>query len=201
MARSGAPVSQTWQRVALGLGLGLAILGALYVGTKGLPSIGGASAQSAAASAEERQQQAQLDQRRVAELKALVEKDPTNKDALFELGEIYIEAGKWQESLDWLTRFLALEPASLQARMDVGTDNFNLGRTGEAKAAWEEVARRNPSDPQIHYNLGFLYANAPAYRDLAAARREWGKVRELAPNSELAKIAQSSLDALPKAGQ
>ena len=155
-------MSQAWQRVALGLVLGLAILGALYVGTKGLPGVRGASVQPPAPSAEVRQQQAQLDQQRVAELKALVEKDPTNKDALFELGEMHIQAAKWQDSLDWFTKLLAVDPDNLHARMDIGTDNLNLGRTAEAKVAWEDVARRSPSDPQIHYNLGFLYANARA---------------------------------------
>jgi len=186
-----------WQRMALGVVLGVAVLGVLLLATRGLPSIGAAAAQTSGTAVT--QQKAQVDQKRAAELKSIVEKEPGNKDALFELGEMYITAGNWQDSLDWFTKLLAVDPDNTHARTDVGTDNYNLGRTDEARVAWEDVAKRTPDDPQIHYNLGYLYANPNGKSpDNVAARREWQRVIELAPNTDLAKAAQSGLDALRK---
>ena len=177
--------------------MGLAVLGGIYVASRGLPSVGFGVAQASSGSAG--QQQTQVDTKRVAELTAVVDKDPANKDALFELGETYIQAGRWQESLDWFTKLLAVDPENLHARTDVGTDSYNLGRPDAARTAWEEVARRNPSDPQSHYNLGYLYANSfGTVGDVQAATKEWQRVIELAPGTELAKAAQSGLDLLGK---
>jgi tetratricopeptide (TPR) repeat protein len=138
---------------------------------------------------------ANVDTERVAELVGLVQQDPKNMEALFELGETYFLAGEWQAAIDWFGRVLELDPNNVHAKTDVGTASFNLGRYEEAKASWLSGLQVAPDDVQLHYNMGFLYANVePA--DYTAAASEWGKVVELAPGSDLATTAQVHLTGL-----
>jgi curved DNA-binding protein CbpA len=136
-----------------------------------------------------------IDTERVAELVGLVQEDPKNMEALFELGETYFLGEEWQAAIDWFTRVLELDPNNVHARTDVGTANFNLGRFEDAKASWLAGLEAAPDDVQLHYNMGFLYANVePA--DYTAAAAEWTKVVELSPGSDLASTAQVHLEGL-----
>ena len=178
--------------LVLGVLLGLVVLGVVILFTLyGLPGQGGSEEKPSAA----QDSLIPLDNERVAELMAAVQQDPENPEVLFELGETFFQANEWQAAIDWFTRLLAVDPNNAHANTDIGTAHFNLGRPEEAKAAWLAVLDIAPNDVQVHYNLGFLYANAEP-QDLAAARREWQTVLELAPGSELAGTAQVHLNGL-----
>jgi tetratricopeptide (TPR) repeat protein len=180
-----------WTLAAMGMAAGAVVLGVLLFGG-GLLS--GAGENEAAADAQGEALSA-IDTDRVAELVTLVNEDPNNMEALFELGETFFLGGEWQAALDWFARVLELDPGNVHAQTDVGTANFNLGRYEDAKAAWLAGLEAAPDDVQLHYNMGFLYANVEPV-DFAAAMTEWGKVVELAPGSDLAATAQVHLDGL-----
>ncbi len=193
---AGRPSPYTRMRrnpLVLGTVIGLLIVAAVFVGRSGLPNDG---ANDAVAS-DDQQEGAivPLDTKRVNELLVAVQKDPTNVDVLFELGESFFLAGQWQAAIDWFTKFTAIDGQNVHARTDIGTAQFNLNRTSEAKATWLAALEIAPNDPQLHYNLGFLYANSEP-RDMAAATAEWRKVVEVAPDSNLAKTAQVHLNGL-----
>jgi tetratricopeptide (TPR) repeat protein len=186
--------SAGWRSLTLVLALGLAVIGLAIGNPQLFPGKAGSAPPGGAPAARESAVRP-LSQTRVAELSALVERDPRNVGALFELGEMHFEAQRWQESIDWFTRLLEVDPGNIHARTDIGTAHFNLRRFDLARQVWEEVAAMAPDDPQIHYNLGFLYANSDE-RDLERAFREWEMVVTLAPGSDLARTAQAHLDAL-----
>ena len=48
-------------------------------------------------------------------------------------------------------------PDSVESRREAGKAYRKAGRTAEARALWESVARARPDDDQIHYLLGALY--------------------------------------------
>ena len=189
--------STPWRGVALLLAIGLAIVGLALGNPQLFPGQAQPAGVGGSASSAQQPAAKQVNQARVAELKATLDKDPKNVDALFELGEMSFEADQWQDAIDWFTRLLEVDPGNLHARTDVGTANFNLGHYDLAKQAWEDVAARDPSDPQVHYNLGFLYANSGT-PDLDKAFKEWEMVVQLAPGTDLARTAQAHLDALRK---
>ena len=180
--------------LVLGVLIGLAALGGAVLARYGVPGLGQAKARptpTATGAA------AAFDTKRVADLMAVVQRDPSNKDALFELGETFFTANQWEPAITWFSKLVAIDPNNAHARTDIGTANFNLGRFDEAKQSWLAVLQIDPNDVQAHYNLGFLYANVEP-QDLPAARNEWQKVIELAPGSSLAKTAQVHMDALAK---
>ena len=179
--------------LVLGTVVGVAVLAGIVLGRYGLP--GGGDGGGGVPSTTAQDSIVPLDTARVAELTAIVQQDPNNTDALFELGEMFFEAAEWQTSIDWLTRLIAVDPGNLFAMTDIGTANFNLGQPDVAKTTWLKVLEKDPNYVQAHYNLGFLYANVEP-QDLEAAQREWETVVRLAPASDLANTAQVHLEGL-----
>jgi tetratricopeptide (TPR) repeat protein len=180
-----------WKLMAIGAVAGVVVLSAIFFG-RGLIS-GGDSPTTAAAA--DTTGFTPVDPARVAQLTAQVQAAPNDIEALFGLGEIYFEAGEWQTSIDWLTKMLAVDPNNIYARTDVGTANFNLGNYDVAKQTWLDALAAAPSDPQLHYNMGFFYANVDPV-DMQAAVSEWQTVVQLAPGSTLANTVQVHLDSL-----
>jgi len=183
------------QPVIIGAAIGLIALGAVVFFGTNLLRGGDAEEAPPAAQAGDL---IPLDEERVAELTAAAAKDPNSIEVLFELGESYFLAGEWQAAIDWFTKLVALQPDNVHALTDIGTSNYNLGFTEEAKTIWLSAVEIDFNDPQLHYNLGFLYANAEP-QDLPAARREWQTVLDLAPDSDLAQTVKVHLEGLAEA--
>ncbi len=193
-AVSTGPALLRSQPLVLGIFIGIALVGAVLVGRYAFggdaSGDGGAPEQQAEAGAA-----IPLDTERVAELMAVVEENPSDAAALFELGESFFQANEWEAAITWFTKLLEVDPENVHAITDIGTSHFELGRLAQAKEAWLSALNLAPEDVQVHYNLGFLYANSEP-PDFAAAKLEWERVVQLEPNSELAQTAQVHLDSL-----
>jgi Flp pilus assembly protein TadD len=177
-------------RLVLGIVVGAVVLLAI-IGVRSLVRDGNADASSTLPES----QAPAFNQARADALQSLLQQDPTNKDALFELGEIMFEGERFEESIEALTKLVALDPTNKLALNDIGTANFNLGRPDEAKVWWRKTLAVDPDDVQAHYNMGFVYANAEP-RDLAGAVSEWEAVVRLDPASQLGQTAKVHVDGL-----
>lgn len=199
------PYAAAWRRwwrpagaILLGLLLGLVVVGTAYWGLQGrgdgAVSPGGGSSSGAQVLAAQRE--------RIARLEAVVAADPAAAAALFELGWTYMDAEQWQPAVDWFSRLLQLDPATvppsvdlIQAQLEVGIASINLGRYDVAEPLLLQVASRRPQDPQVHFVLGVLYAGSPR-PDQVVAAQHWQEVIRLAPDSQWARLAKPRLDAL-----
>ncbi len=196
--RRPASVGRTAARLplialALGIFVGGAALVAVIVAEMGL---GGESSDDPAAAAQTQDDQfVPIDTEKVAALVTSYQEDPKNPETLFELGEAYFLAGEWQQGLDWFLKLVEVDPANVHAWTDIGTSHYNLERSEEAKAAWQKALDLAPDDPQLHYNMGFLYANSET-PDFDAAKREWQTVLDLAPGTALAQTVQVHMESL-----
>ena len=179
--------------LALGIFVGGAALLAVIIAEMGLGN--GSSEDPAADQRAQEDQFVPIDTERVASLVTSYQEDPTNPETLFELGEAYFLAGEWQQGQDWFLKLVEVDPANVHAWTDIGTAHYNVGRTEEAKAAWQQALQLAPEDPQLHYNMGFLYANSEP-PDFDAAKREWQSVLDLAPGTQLAKTVQVHMEGL-----
>jgi len=175
---------------------GLIVLAVVLIARSGLPGGGGDG--SGGTPTADASGFIPLDTARVAELMKAAQADPTNAETLFELGESFFQAGEWQSTIDWFTKLIAVDPTNVHALTDIGTSQYNLGSAEDAKATWLKAIKIAPDDPQIHYNLGFLYLNSEP-QDLEAAKTEWGLVLKLAPGSDLAQTVQVHMDGLAAA--
>ena len=193
----GRPTRTIRLRPLLMAGVLAAVIGGAIV----LARVGTGSNSSASAASVTQQEPdvVPVDAKRAAELAKVLQQDPQNAAALFEMGEMNFLATQWQLAIDWFTRLIAVDPTNVHARTDVGTAQFNLGLIDDAKKTWLAALQFAPDDVQLNFNLGFLYANAEP-QDLAAARKAWQKVIDSDPTSSLAKTAQTHMAGLVDAG-
>jgi tetratricopeptide (TPR) repeat protein len=190
----GAGRSARLPLIALGLGIfvGTAALLAVIVAEMGFNS----ESDDPAADAQAQEQQfVPIDTERVADLVTSYQQDPDNPETLFELGEAYFLAGEWQPGLDWFLKLVAVDPGNVHAWTDIGTAHYNVGQIEDAKAAWAKGLELAPQDPQLHYNMGFLYANSEP-PDFVMAKQEWQTVLDLAPGTQLAETVQVHMEGL-----
>jgi tetratricopeptide (TPR) repeat protein len=62
------------------------------------------------------------------------------------------------------------------------------GKFDEAEAVYKEILTKNPSIPQVHYNLGYIYGQK---KDWASAEAAYKKALELRPDYSEASVALS----------
>lgn len=90
-------------------------------------------------------------------------------------------------------------PDDVAANLELGVLQFNNGDQQRARELWTRVTTVDPTNPQAWFNLGFIHlAQEPP--DVEAARRDWDKVLEVAPESDLAATVRSHLGALEVMG-
>jgi tetratricopeptide (TPR) repeat protein len=139
-----------------------------------------------------------LDEAKVAALMARIQADPKDTEALLGLGDAFYAAGDFTTSASWLQKVLDIEPDNVQALVALGAARFNAGDDAKAKASWDRAIELDPDNVEAHYDLGFLYYSSTP-QDLDAVRREWEKVIELAPGTQIAQTVKAHLDALASA--
>lgn len=143
-----------------------------------------------------------IDTARVAELMQRISADPRDVESLQSLADIYYIANDFETAGGFLETILTVDPEDLTARLALGAALFNLGKPDEAEAHWRQVLTVDPDNLEALYDLGFMYlSRTPA--DVESARREWTRVIEIAPDSDVAKSIEqhlASLDASPAPG-
>ncbi|MHA6512515.1 tetratricopeptide repeat protein [Tessaracoccus sp. Z1128] len=90
---------------------------------------------------------------------------------------------------------LAESPEDVAANLELGVLTFNDGDVERAEQLWTTVTEVDPSNPQAWFNLGFVHLSEDP-PDAEAARADWQKVLDVAPDSDLAATVRSHLDAL-----
>ena len=79
----------------------------------------------------------------------------------------------------------------------LGATKFNLGDLAKAEEVWNRAAELYPNNPEVFYDLGFLYMTTQRMDEMKVA---WDKVVQIAPDSEFAKTVQSHVgDVKPEA--
>jgi tetratricopeptide (TPR) repeat protein len=136
-----------------------------------------------------------LDEAQVSALMARVQADPTDTEALMDLGDAFFQAGDYAVAADWLAKLVAIDPTDTRALLALGASDFNAGDAAEAEQYWLEVVNLDPGNVEAHYDLGFLYLQQQP-PDYEGMQREWRQVVDLAPGTDVAQSVQAHLDAL-----
>jgi cytochrome c-type biogenesis protein CcmH/NrfG len=107
---------------------------------------------------------ARLNPDEVKALESLAARQPGDASVRTELGNLYMDAERWNEAIRWYREALALDPARLDAALDFGTCLVNSGRPAEALAEFDRVLKADPGHRNALYNRGIalLHLGRPA---------------------------------------
>jgi tetratricopeptide (TPR) repeat protein len=121
-------------------------------------------------------------------LKQRVEKDPRDVAALTQLGNMYMDAAKFQQAIDYFERALAVreDPTT---RTDLGICYKQNGQPDKALAAFQRAAAEAPEQWQSLYNEALVLGEMQRWDD---ARAIAAKLSAMRPNdAQVAQLVQS----------
>ncbi len=84
----------------------------------------------------------------VAMLREVLEADPNNQTALFNLGMLSIQSGQYQLAVGRLEKLLEINPAHTQGRLLLGVAYMNTGNKKRAREQFEFIKQTDP-DPAV----------------------------------------------------
>lgn len=154
----------------------------------------------AAPAAQQQQPQQQpppLDEGRVQALKTIIESDPRNASAHTQLANVYFDAERWDDAIEWYERSLTLQPNDPDVSTDLGVSYYYTNRPDQALAQFDRSLQLDPKHTKTMLNKGIVLAFGK--QDLSAAAEEWKKVVELAPDSPEGQAARRALEGVASA--
>jgi len=135
------------------------------------------------------------DQAQVAKLMTKLAVAPKDVATLVRLGDLYFQAGDYATAGRWMEKAVAAQPDNVEARLALGAARYNEGDVVSAERHWLRVVQLDPKNVEAYYDLGFLYLSETP-PDAAKAKKAWGRVVEIAPNSPVAKTIATHLKGL-----
>ncbi len=115
----------------------------------------------------------------ISTLKAAIEKDPKDVQALVRLANMYHDARKYEEAVQFYKRALAVTPKDVDARTDMGICLYEMGMADDAIAQFRTSLAYDAKHWQTWLNLGIVALSSK--NDLKTAADAFGKVEEINP--------------------
>ena len=81
-------------------------------------------------------------------LREVVEADPTNELALFNLGMLAIQSNQYGRAVGWFEKLIAVNANHLQGNLLLGVSYLNQGEKEKARQQFEKVKKLDP-DPSV----------------------------------------------------
>jgi tetratricopeptide (TPR) repeat protein len=114
----------------------------------------------------------------LATLKEIVERDPRNFAALVQLGNMYMDAAKYPQAIDYYERALAVRDDG-NVRTDLGICYKQNGQLDKALAAFQKASADSPDQWQPLFNAAIVLGEM---RRFAEARAIVAKLNAMRPN-------------------
>ena len=108
----------------------------------------------------------------VAALETLAARQPGDGAVRVELGNLYMDAERWNEAIRWYREALAVNPALGETVTDLGACLVSSGRPAEGLAEFEKVLAGNPGHRNALYNKGIALLQMGRAGEAAAAWEE-----------------------------
>ncbi len=131
-----------------------------------------------------------------AAMKALqesLERDPKNAATWREVGRLLGERKDYSGAAEAFAAAVELAPQDARFRNDLGSALLYLGLVRVSRAQFERSVALDGSFPDARFNLAITMSHTEP-SDTAGALREWRLVVEMAPGTEVAKMAQGYID-------
>ncbi|NOY07128.1 MAG: tetratricopeptide repeat protein [Chlorobi bacterium] len=130
---------------------------------------------------------------RVDNLKAKVEKDPSDLESALELARLLRDGHRAEESIKYFDLYLKANPNSVNAMLDLSVSHFMIGNRDEAMKLTQKILSIDPKNATAMYNLGALYASQEKFDK---AREVWKDLIAAHPEDENSIRAKEALERL-----
>lgn len=122
----------------------------------------------------------------------LVERWPDHVAGHVHYGLALEETGRNEEAAEQYRAAAALQPDDPRPLVNLGSLlYFQYKKTNEAKEALVRALELDPENPDAHFTLGVLFADANLFRE---ARLEWETTVRLAPDGSAGQLARENLE-------
>jgi cytochrome c-type biogenesis protein CcmH/NrfG len=160
------------------------------------PRVAAPAAQQAAAPSADTGGQAAtpLDESRAASLKSTASANPKDAVTRIMLGDMYFDAARYPEAVQWYEDALSVDPKNVNASTDLGITYYYTNQTDRALAQFEKSLAIDPNHSKTLYNVGIVRAFGK--QDLDGAVKAWEHLIQVAPGSPEANAAKQALDGL-----
>jgi cytochrome c-type biogenesis protein CcmH/NrfG len=138
-----------------------------------------------------------LDESRVSAMKTTAQQNPTDAVTRVQLGNMYFDAGRFQDAAEWYEAALKVNPKDVNASTDLGIAYYYMNQPDRALAQFDRSLGVEPGHAKTLLNIGIVRAFGK--QDLKGAAEVWQKVLVVAPSSEEARAARQALDGLRSA--
>jgi cytochrome c-type biogenesis protein CcmH/NrfG len=138
-----------------------------------------------------------LDENRVAQLRAEADRDPRNAAPRIQLGNLYFDSERYDESARWYAAALEIDPQQVDVSTDLGIAYYYTNQPDRALEQFDRSLAIDPTHSKTLLNIGVVKAFGK--QDLEGAAKAWERVLEVAPNSEEAIRARQGLEGIRSA--
>jgi cytochrome c-type biogenesis protein CcmH/NrfG len=138
-----------------------------------------------------------LDESKASSLMTIARQNPSDADSRVQLGNLYFDAGRYQEASDWYQQALKLRPKDVNVSTDLGIAYYYMNDADRALAQFDKSLAIDPKHAKTLLNIGIVRAFGKS--DLKGAAEVWQKILVVAPSSEEASAARQALDGLRSA--
>jgi len=134
----------------------------------------------------------------VKQLREMAAQNLEDPEIRLKLANFLYDQRQYQQSIDWYQKALELDPKNVNARTDMGTAYFYLGRPQDALREYRKSLEINPRhEPTL---LNTIVVNLEGTHDLAAAQQAWIRLNKLNPNHSALTSLKQRLEAARASG-
>ena len=138
-----------------------------------------------------------LDEARLKTLVAAAGSQPTNPEPRVQLGNLYFDAERYTDAVQWYEDALRLQPKDADVSTDLGVAYYYVNQPDKAIQQFEQSLKIDPVHTKTMLNMGIVKAFGK--QDLAGASAAWQQVIATAPDSREAQAARKALEGLKQA--
>jgi cytochrome c-type biogenesis protein CcmH/NrfG len=138
-----------------------------------------------------------LDEAQVTALKSVAGREPSNARPRAQLGNLYFDAERYGEAIQWYGEAVKLAPSDVNISTDLGICYYYTNQPDKALEQFEHSLQLDPNHAKTLLNVGIVRAFGK--QDLDGAVQAWQQVMKLSPNSPEGQAAKRALDSLQSA--
>jgi tetratricopeptide (TPR) repeat protein len=127
------------------------------------------------------------------QLQEAAAQNPKDPEVVLKVANFLYDQRQYDQAIEWYQRALELDPKNVNARTDLGTTYFYIGRPQDALREYRKSLEINPQhEPTL---LNMIVVNLEGTHDLKAARAAWDQLHKLNPSNPALENLRQKLDA------